>query len=648
MPTIEELRERSNALFRVPSNDKPVNLAGDLPEEEGAAVGGLFKRFFVFNEAHQETALRLVDRWMETVDQGNGNEDALGRALDQAAEAMAAQNSDLVKYALGVFITHHPVARPLRVPPIQEIKPLLLLPSHPGVPPNDVAALGGLGVEARMDYFRESNQYNEHHEKWHRVFPSAGSPVPGNPFVRRYKERQGELFWYMHQQMLARYDTDRIARELPPVVPLSDYREAIGEGYDVEPGEEQLGFTSREPDQPMRDLPDYPVELHEQLRDQMREAIAEGVFRVNGREVPITRDLLGAVLEPNLGARITVDGMRVDLRRIYGSLHNVGHGFIANLSPGGSGVMADTSGAVRDPAFYRWHRHIDDLFIEWQEGLDPYDLADGAPPVRLRKGDDGESGDIGLALLAQLPGAPANGAEFDGAAFGQEQFGGESWDRPLSDFTGPDGPLTDTLVTRIATETIELPNGNEFEKFILDHDEFAWFFRLENTSDAEQRVTVRVFLAAADRADDRRWWIEMDKFLHTLAAGDRAVVYRPARFSSVVRKPALRPSEGILPGDNDLCDCGWPYHMLLPRGTEDGMPFRLFVMLTDAEQDLQGTERRCGSVSFCGTRDSTYPDRKEMGYPFNRPFTDLSIADTIASADLPHLAGKAFRIQHVG
>jgi hemocyanin-like protein len=647
MLTFEDLRQRSDSLFRVPTNRKPVTLAADLPPE-AVAVGRSFRRFLVFDEAHQETALRLVDRWMETVDQGQGSDEALSRALDQAAAAMEEQNSDLVKYALGVFITHHPAARPLRVPSIQEIKPLSLLPSHPGVPPNDVVALGGLGIEARMDYFREANQYNEHHEKWHRVFPSAGAAVPGNPFVRRYKERQGELFWYMHQQMLARYDTDRLARELPPVVALSDYRERIGEGYDIEPGQEELGFTSRDPDLLMQDLPGYPVALHERVRDLIRQATADGFFRVNGFQVPLTRDLLGAVLEANLGARATVDGQRVDLRQFYGSLHNSGHGMLANLSPGGNGVMTDTSTAVRDPIFYRWHRHVDDLFAGWQETLLPHDLAAGAPPVRLRKDAAGESADIGLARLAQLPGALASGADFGGAAFGQERFGGANWDRPLAEFTGPDGPLTDTLVTRIGTEAIALPNGNEFEKFILDHDEFAYFFRLENTSDAERRVTVRVFLAAADRAADRRWWIEMDKFLHILAAGERAVVYRPARFSSVVRKPALRPSEGTPPGDDDLCDCGWPYHMLLPRGTAEGMPFRLCVLLTDAEQDLQDSERRCGSVSFCGSRDSTYPDRQEMGFPFNRPFKDRSIADTVAAADLPHLAGKALLIQHAG
>ena len=33
------------------------------------------------------------------------------------------------------------------------------------------------------------------------------------------KDREGELFYYMHQQMVARYDADRLAVGLPRVVP---------------------------------------------------------------------------------------------------------------------------------------------------------------------------------------------------------------------------------------------------------------------------------------------------------------------------------------------------------------------------------------------------------------------------------------------
>lgn len=35
----------------------------------------------------------------------------------------------------------------------------------------------------------------------------------------------------------------------------------------------------------------------------------------------------------------------------------------------------------------------------------------------------------------------------------------------------------------------------------------------------------------------------------------------------------------------NLCSCGWPYHMLLPKGKVDGMDCELFVMISNYEYD---------------------------------------------------------------
>ena len=49
------------------------------------------------------------------------------------------------------------------------------------------------------------------------------------------------------------------------------------------------------------------------------------------------------------------------------------------------------------------------------------------------------------------------------------------------------------------------------------------------------------------------------------------------------------------------------------------MPFRLMVMCTSANDDLVDAPGDCGSVSYCGAVDR-YPDARDMGYPFHRPF----------------------------
>lgn len=37
--------------------------------------------------------------------------------------------------------------------------------------------------------------------------------------------------------------------------------------------------------------------------------------------------------------------------------------------------------------------------------------------------------------------------------------------------------------------------------------------------------------------------------------------------------------------DFEFCGCGWPQHMLLPRGTEQGADYDIFVMITNHLDD---------------------------------------------------------------
>jgi len=72
-----------------------------------------------------------------------------------------------------------------------------------------------------------------------------------------------------------------------------------------------------------------------------------------------------------------------------------------------------------------------------------------------------------------------------------------------------------------------------------------------------------------------------------------------------------------------FCGCGWPHHLLLPKGTPDGMIFDLFVMVTNGREDAvrqTGRQRVCRAAPiFCGIEGELYPDARPMGYPFDRP-----------------------------
>jgi hypothetical protein len=93
------------------------------------------------------------------------------------------------------------------------------------------------------------------------------------------------------------------------------------------------------------------------------------------------------------------------------------------------------------------------------------------------------------------------------------------------------------------------------------------------------------------------------------------------------------------------CDCGWPYTLLLPRGTAAGMQFRLFVMLSNGvDLAVLSSDQGCTSASYCGVQDRDYPDSRPMGYPFNRPFSgEHGIADVINKQD--NMAVRTIAIQ---
>lgn len=307
-------------------------------------------------------------------------------------------------------------------------------------------------------------------------------------------------------------------------------------------------------------------------------------------------------------------------------------------------MMVSPVVAIRDPIFWRWHKHIDDVNVGWQDAQPSYDFSD-APPVVLRDALTGAGGpwaspDVLLVSTADL----AQGS--DPASLVTAAVGGAAFDTAVAvgPLPGADGLVVlDELTTRLVDST--LSDGRTITH--LTHDPFALVVRVRNAAARPTAITLRVFLAPADVADDRTMWMELDKFLVEVPAGARNVVYRPDTEFAVVKKPAETDPQSVLdgagdPDDPDYCDCGWPYTLLLPRGTAEGMAFRLVVFCTNAAQDLVRPSAECGSMSFCGAVDR-YPDTRNMGYPFSRPFA-ASIGDTVLG--VPSAAGRSLTIRH--
>jgi hypothetical protein len=429
----------------------------------------------------------------------------------------------------------------------------------------------------------------------------------------------------MHQQMLARYATERLVAGLDEAVPFAptlaggheNYRQPIAEGYG------NGLFRPRDADQLFDGVDDSSPQLIADSHEKLRKAVDSGAIEVDGGgTLPLDEAILGAATEPS--AAHIVDHEQATLIR-YGGMHNRGHRIAAGIGLGG-GAMGQFFGALGDPFFYRWHGHIDDLYTSFQETVTSgNDFAEFAPEeVAFAK--DPQKPDLGLVLSRDIPGADASG--FDFGAWGRQTFG--SGETPFG------APATNQLLTRFELQTLKVPWLPAFvlqDMPLLVHEPFTLFLRIQNRATVDKVVTVRVFLAHADLAEERRRWIEIDKFRATLAQGWNLLA-QPDALSSVIKRKDLVAPGAAPPGHSDdpqWCDCGWPYGLLVPSGaaTADGTRFRLMAAVTDHAKDMANEATTCGSMSFCGAEDG-YPDERRMGYPFNLPF-EGSIADTIAA-----------------
>jgi hypothetical protein len=678
LATVEELRDRSGTLF--------TELLRAQAAEPKAG------EFSWFNMDDAVAAATLSFRLAALAASGESVEEGLSAALDDADQQSQKARPEEVQIGLALFVTHNHEGRRLAKPRTVAAAPGLFTPPRArGKAP--AVSIGG--PSPGLDYWREDVLANEHHQHWHEVYPFTGLPprsfsdwladhttedfveiletldpsqawrdivptltpaqlaglfaqvldlegrLPREVYSKLFtlNDRQGELFFYMHAQMLARYDAELLSHGLDRVEPFGpdEWDDPIAAGHDPI---EIDGFGRREETEA---LPSEAGTALQALWDEIDQALGAAQLRGldDQTQVPIDRTNLGEAVEA------AVPQLRALAEDAYGGIHGSGHVFIARLAAPGPGVMASTVTAIRDPVFWQWHKAIDNLNARWQDDLDPYPF-DDAPPVLVRNALDASadtpwtSPDIILCRTSDLPEGT------DPAELGTQLFGGASWD---TDFTSAQASADGTSLETLGelTTTMATVNFGGAARRYLTHEPFSYFLRIENTTPNPLDLTVRIFLVPANLAGDRRAWMEMDKFLVDLEPG-KQVVYRPDTESSIVKRPAETSPAAVIPSGNEpdersYCDCGWPYTLLLPRGTSEGMQFRLLVLATDATIDQLQDPEQCGSMSYCGAVDR-YPDTRDMGYPFSRPFgsAESAISDRIVALD--SAAARTVNIRH--
>uniref|UniRef100_A0A034WUF4 Phenoloxidase subunit A3 n=1 Tax=Bactrocera dorsalis TaxID=27457 RepID=A0A034WUF4_BACDO len=172
------------------------------------------------------------------------------------------------------------------------------------------------------------------------------------------------------------------------------------------------------------------------------------------------------------------------------------------------------------------------------------------------------------------------------------------------------------------------PRGNIFARFKhLQHAPFTYTIKVVNESTTKRFGLVRIFLGPKfDEQDQtmtfneqRLLMIELDKFVVALQP-DENVIRRRSTESSLtipVERTFRDPAVTRVSNETMQHACGWPHHMLIPKGSTNGLQCELVVMVTNYEQESVQEEPISGADS-CSNHQFLQHDQRALGYPFDR------------------------------
>ena len=370
-------------------------------------------------------------------------------------------------------------------------------------------------------YFRESPSLNSHHLHWHDV-------------VGQEMERFGEIFYYMHRQLLVRYEAELLSDGLnmTHTFCIDEWDLPIADGYDPRLG----SWWTPRPGGIVMGTVEERSTLKRFYKTLMSEARSGGMY-TEGRDKGIDR--LGRLVEK--------------------TLHNVGHAYL--MAMGGNGVMGSAVASLRDPIFYRWHTCLEDIFREYKESLGPYTDQDlnfeGVEVTEVEVNTDGHSSANTLFTFMELDEVKLRNI---------------------------DGDLDFEYDQDVPLKTIKYQR--------LNHHHFQ--YKLSVHSDFDTEGVIRVFLKPYG-AEGNKIILEMDHFYTKLKSGPN-MIERDEASSPHLSKSGLSLTDlqdklmnGLLSKDQfDWAGCGWPVSLNVPRGKVGGMVWQLVVMVSSILEREQG------------------------------------------------------------
>ncbi|CAD7081067.1 unnamed protein product [Hermetia illucens] len=472
-----------------------------------------------------------------------------------------------------------------------------------------------MNEESKLSYFTEDIGWNMYYYFFNLDYPYW---LGGKDF-NLYKDKRGEQFLYMHQQLLARYYLERLSNKMGDIPEFSWYSK-IKTGYDPHMKYYNgLPFTVRKNYYETFTTGDYyPLNRIEDFERRIRDAIDLGyIIGFDGAKIDLWSkegiDLLGNLIQSN------PDSLN---EKYFGKLIAFAHKMLG----GGK--------------FY-------ELF-EYKLKLPPYKYDDLLlPGVKINKVDISklvtyfDEFDIDVSTLMEVDKIP-----MDYFKKGYKDVDYMSKDYIDMDYKFPYGGKffdKDYIPDKYMDTDMKYDYkmnwkwGDSFNykykvrQYRLNHKPFK--MTLDVASDKPQTVVFRIYMGPKFDSmgklininDNRENFVEIDKFIYDLKSGLNTV-YRESRefyFSAKDRTMYSDLYKMVMMGlkgksfSFDIFEAhnGFPDRLLLPKGWVSGMPMQFFFIITPFKDVKQYSKFWFSSYIGSGSR---FFDDLPLGYPFDR------------------------------
>ncbi|XP_012286306.1 hexamerin [Orussus abietinus] len=520
-------------------------------------------------------------------------------------------NEGMYVYVLSIAVLHRPDTKYVRIPPMYEVMPnffynteVIQKGHHIGMGETTAKKSAG-GVDLYVVHANYSGWYLNHQEDHEHQINYYTEDIGLNyyyflsthefPFWMNSAEYnfpkgvRGESYYFNHKQLLLRYYFERLSNNMGEIEHLDWHKPIVTGYYPTLTYHNGLPFPER------HSGAEIPLEKYEHVKDVMdyetriSAAIDIGyVFDENHKPVDIYTpegfDILGNIIEGN------ADSYNY---KFYGSLDQLCRKILGfSLEPTTKYQTAPSaleifSTSCRDPAFYRLYKKIVTYFMRYKAHLPAYTHDELAFP----------------------------GVKVESVAVDKLMTFFDYFESMISNAVGVHN-YKDAQNTIIKAR-----------QYRLNHKPFTYHITVN--SDKNTKATVRVFLGPKydlhhyehDISENYMNFMEVDKWVVELKAGINKIersshesiyVVPDEVASDIFYKKTLKAIEGSEAFPYKSPRYGYPDRLMLPKGKKEGMPFKLFVFVSQFDDTHS---QKIDSVIW----GNVVLDGKSMGYPLDRP-----------------------------